>query len=62
MLRHPIFSAYGFALVTLASWAGYQGWTWSSADEVRGIPRSVRDNPGIYRSIYTNYSRYSGGK
>jgi hypothetical protein len=42
--------------------AHYSGWTFSRVNEVRGVPKSIRDNPGIYRSIYTGYSRYSGGK
>lgn len=62
MLRHPLFSLYGLALIGFGGYAGYSGWTMTDVDEVRGVPRSIRDNPGIYRSIYTNYSRYSGGK
>ena len=42
--------------------AEYRGWSLFKPDEVRGIPKSVRDNPGIYRSIYSGYSRYTGGK
>lgn len=62
MRSHPLFTIYGLALVGLATVAEYSGWTFTRADQVRGVPRSIRDNPGIYRSIYTGYGRYSGGK
>jgi hypothetical protein len=31
-------------------------------NEMKGVPKSVRDNPGAYRSIYGGYSHYVGGK
>ena len=31
----------------------------SSVNEVKNVPKSVRDNPGAYRSIYGGYHRYS---
>jgi hypothetical protein len=61
-MKHPIFVFYGLALIGLAGFGEYKQWSWSDVDEVQGVPKSVRDNPGIYRSIYRNYSRYSGGK
>jgi len=62
MLRHPLFLLYGLSLIGLAGYANFSGWSWSKPNEVRGVPKSIRDNPGIYRSIYTGYGRYSGGK
>ncbi len=62
MFRHPLFTLYGIALVGLAGIAEFRGWTLSRVNEVRGVPKSIRDNPGAYRSIYSGYSRYSGGK
>lgn len=62
MLRHPLFLFYGLGLLAISSFAGYRGWSLFSPTEVKGVPKSIRDNPGIYRSIYSNYSRYSGGK
>jgi hypothetical protein len=62
VLKHPLFLIYGLSLIGLAGVAEYRGWGLSSRDEVRGVPKSIRDNPGIYRSIYQNYHRYSGGK
>ena len=62
MLRHPLFTLYGLALLGFAGWSEYRGWTFSRVDEHRVPPKTIRDNPGAYRSIYTGYSRYSGGK
>ena len=66
MIRHPIFSLYALSLLGFASYAQFSGWRlFNDVDEFRGDPkqlRTVRDNPGAYRSIYSNYHRYSGGK
>ena len=42
--------------------AEYRGWTMTRVNQVNGIPKTVRDNPGAYRSTYGNYTRYTGGK
>lgn len=62
MLKHPLYLAYGLILLSLATAAEYRGWAVFRPDEVKGLPKTIRDNPGVYRSIYANYSRYSGGK
>ena len=62
MFRHPIFILYGLALIGAATVASYRGLTFDDIETVRGIPKSIRDNPGAYRSIYNSYHRYSGGK
>jgi hypothetical protein len=49
-------------LLGLAGTAEYRGWSLLSVDEVKNVPKSVRDNPGAYRSHYAGYSRYLGGK
>jgi hypothetical protein len=45
-----------------AGYMGFTGYSLNEGDVIRNVPRSIRDNPGSYRSIYTNYFRYSGGK
>jgi hypothetical protein len=45
-----------------AAMAQYQGWSLTRVNEVRNIPKTVRDNPGAYRSHYAGYYRYFGGK
>jgi hypothetical protein len=61
-MKNPIYTTFGTLVIILVSWAGYRGWSMTSIDEVRNVPKSVRDNPGSYRSIYYGYSRYIGGK
>jgi hypothetical protein len=53
-----------FGLLVLAGFgaAEFRGWTLLRASETRVGPRSVRQNPGSYRSIYVGGSRYRGGK
>ena len=62
MFKHPIFALYGLLLIGAASVASYRGFSFSDVNTVRGVPKSIRDNPGAYRSIYSGYHRYSGGK
>lgn len=63
MFRHPVFWLYGLGLLGGAGWLEYGGYSFSRVDQHRvASPKSIRDNPGIYRSIYGGYYRYSGGK
>ena len=62
MFKHPIFTLYSLLLVGAATVASYRGVSLTNVEEVRGVPKSIRDNPGAYRSIYSSYHRYSGGK
>jgi hypothetical protein len=62
MLRYPGYLTYGLVLLTGLTWAEYRGWTMSGVNQVKNVPKTVRDNPGAYRSHYGGYSRYIGGK
>jgi hypothetical protein len=42
--------------------AQVRGWSMASVNQLKNVPRSVRDNPGSYRSVYGFNPRYSGGK
>ena len=53
---------YGIALVSALGTGVYHGWSFSSVNQVRNVPISVRDNPGSYRSVYNSYHHYTGGK
>lgn len=59
---NTIYQAISAVTLLALGVAGYTGWTFSSYDKVPNVPKSVRDNPGAYRSHYANYYRYSGGK
>jgi len=61
MIRR-LFLIYGLAILGLLGWAEYRGWSLNRVDEVLNVPRSVRDNPGSYRSVYSSYHHYTGGK
>ncbi|MCL4401050.1 MAG: hypothetical protein M1436_00060 [Acidobacteria bacterium] len=62
MLRHPFYLAYGIAILALVGIAEYEGWTLTHTNEVKNVPRTVRENPGAYRSIYRWFPHYTGGK
>ncbi|HYI96167.1 MAG TPA: hypothetical protein VEX68_21665 [Bryobacteraceae bacterium] len=62
MFRHPLFGLYGLLLIGASSVASYRGFSFTDVNTVQGVPKSVRDNPGVYRAIYSSYHRYSGGK
>jgi hypothetical protein len=53
---------YGAVVLGLLGIAEYRGWSLDSVNEVKNVPRSVRDNPGSYRSVYSSYHHYTGGK
>jgi len=62
VLRYLAYLVYGSALVGLLGAAEYRGWSFLRVSEVKNVPRSVRDNPGAYRSPYARGGRYMGGK
>ena len=62
MKRHPLYLAYGILVLVLLGAAQYRGWTPGGATEVKGVPKSVRENPGAYRAHYGGSGRYLRGK
>jgi hypothetical protein len=61
-MRHPLYLLYGLVLLGLVGLAEYRGWSLTSVNEVKNVPKSVRDNPGAYRSHYMFFPRHIGGK
>ena len=57
-----IYLIYGILVVLLLGIGVYRGYSFTSVNEVKNVPQSVRDNPGSYRAIYAGYHRYTGGK
>jgi hypothetical protein len=57
-----LYTIYGIIVLSVLSVAEYGGWSLASVNELKNVPRSVRDNPGSYRSIYNSYHHYTGGK
>ena len=62
MINNPLFLLYGVFVLGLTGVAEYRGWTFSKINEQKVIPKTIRDNPGAYRSHYAFYHHYSGGK
>ncbi|HUA85960.1 MAG TPA: hypothetical protein VMB85_19010 [Bryobacteraceae bacterium] len=61
-MRYSAYLIYSLLLLTGATVAQYRGWSLSRVNQVKNVPKTVRDNPGAYRSIYGFYPRYVGGK
>lgn len=61
MIRN-LYIIYGIIVLGALAMAQYRGWSLNSVNEVKNVPRSVRDNPGSYRSVYSGYHHYTGGK
>jgi len=62
MIQNPIYLGYGLAMLLLLGMAEYRGWSLLSVNEVKNIPKSVRENPGAYRSHYRAPWGFFGGK
>ena len=61
MIR-ALYVIYGVGVLLGLGVAQYQGWSLARVNEIKNVPRSVRDNPGSYRSVYSSYHHYTGGK
>jgi hypothetical protein len=59
---NPFFLLYGVLLLGATTFAEYRGWSLDRVNQQKVLPKSIRDNPGAYRSTYGGFSRYIGGK
>ena len=59
---NQLYLIYGLLVLGSVGIAQYRGWSMDTMNEVKNVPRSIRDNPGAYRSIYSSYHHYTGGK
>ncbi|HEX7086888.1 MAG TPA: hypothetical protein VF198_11025 [Vicinamibacterales bacterium] len=57
-----LYLLFGLSVLSGAVWADYRGLSLTRPTELRNVPKSVRDNPGAYRSLYRGTGRYFGGK
>jgi hypothetical protein len=62
MIWNRLYLIYGIATVLLLGVGAWRGFSFASVSEVKDLPMSIRDNPGSYRSIYSSYHHYTGGK
>ncbi|MGA3186669.1 MAG: hypothetical protein ABSF22_06110 [Bryobacteraceae bacterium] len=61
-MRYAGYLIYSMMTLSTAVVAEYRGWTFSGVNQTKVAPKTVRDNPGAYRSHYAFYPRYVGGK
>jgi hypothetical protein len=61
-MRYASYLIYSMMMLSTAVVAEYRGWTMSDVNQTKVAPKTVRDNPGAYRSHYAFYPRYVGGK
>ena len=61
-MRHPLYLAYGLMMLGLVGTAEYRGWSFNKVNELKNVPKTIRDNPGSYRSHFAGYTHYTGGK
>jgi hypothetical protein len=57
-----LYLVFGLGLMAATTVADSRGWFIPSADRLQNVPRSIRDNPGAWRSIYRGSPRSFGGK
>jgi hypothetical protein len=62
MIRNPVFLLYGLLTLGGFGYLSTKGGSFSSINEVKNVPKSVRENPGVYRSHYSYLPHYFGGK
>lgn len=56
------YALYGLLVLATLFLASYRGWSFDNVEQMKNVPKSVRDNPGSYRSVYNGYHHYTGGK
>jgi hypothetical protein len=55
------YAVFGGLVLAALTWVHLTGWSLANVTEEKGIPKSVRDNPGSYRSAY-GARPYTGAK
>ncbi len=63
-MRHPVYTTFGALVLFLLVAAEVRGWSFLRPNEVKNVPRSIRDNPGAYRPHYHYFGtgHYMRGK
>jgi hypothetical protein len=57
-----LYSVIGSLVLAALGWAHYTGWAPTDVDDAKGVPKSIRDNPGSYRSAYGWTRPFTGAK
>jgi hypothetical protein len=61
-MMRALYVLLGLLMVGAAVRADMQGWLGARPSTIRNVPRSIRDNPGAYRTLYNGSPRLFGGK
>jgi hypothetical protein len=61
-MSRAVYLLFGLLTLATAAVADYRGWSLLRPTELHNVPKSIRDNPGSYRSLYRASPRYFGGK
>ena len=61
-MKTPLYLIFGLGLLGGTGVAEFAGWSPFGPTRLTGVPKSIRDNPGAYRSHYSYLPRYVGGK
>lgn len=62
MITSKTYLIYGLAVLMAAGYAEFRGWSLAAVTQIKNVPNSIRNNPGSYRSVYSGYHHYTGGK
>lgn len=57
-----LYAVWAVLVLAVLGTAQYRGWTLTRSQDTRTNPRSIRDNPGAYRSTYYVPGRILRGK
>jgi hypothetical protein len=47
------FMLFGVLVLSGFAYATYTGAGFAQYDEIKDVPKSIRNNPGVYRSVYS---------
>jgi hypothetical protein len=62
LIRNPLYTLYGTLLLAAISYGTWRGSSFGGFTEVQNVPKSVRENPGVYRSSYSYLPHMFRGK
>ncbi len=57
-----LYRVFGVGLLGMSLAFNYFGMSLTSPERVEGVPKTVRQNPGSYRSHYQSHYVHVGGK
>jgi hypothetical protein len=47
------FVVFGALVLSAFAWGTYTGAGFVQYEEIKDVPKSIRNNPGVYRSVYS---------